>query len=71
MRSNLWEICFKTRKPHWCTFYKIWYTGCIFKRCGNFTYEVVGQRRRLKTTMYKKLYIPQKLNVNLFFDRIF
>jgi hypothetical protein len=22
--------------------------GCIFKMCRNFTYEVVGQRRRLK-----------------------
>jgi hypothetical protein len=22
-RSNLYEICFKTREPHWCTFYKI------------------------------------------------
>jgi hypothetical protein len=30
--------------------------------CGNFTYEVVGQRRRLKTI------VPQKLNVILFFD---
>jgi hypothetical protein len=41
--------------------------GCIFKMCQNFTYEVVGQRRRLKT-IKKKLYIPQKLNVILFFD---
>jgi hypothetical protein len=37
--------CFK---PHWRTFYKILYTRCIFKMCQNFTYEVVGQRRRLK-----------------------
>jgi hypothetical protein len=25
----------------WRTFYKTWYTGCIFKMCRNFTYEVV------------------------------
>jgi hypothetical protein len=24
------------------------YTGCIFKMCRNFTYEVIGQRRKLK-----------------------
>jgi hypothetical protein len=39
--------------------------GCIFKMCRNFTYEFVGQRRRLKAT--KKI-VPQKLNVILFFD---
>jgi hypothetical protein len=38
------------------------------KMCRNFTYEVVGQRRRLKAI--KKI-VPQKLNVILFFDRIF
>jgi hypothetical protein len=32
----------------------------------NFTYEVVGQRRRLKAI--KKKIVPQKLNVILFFD---
>jgi hypothetical protein len=36
-----------------------------FKNMPKFTYEVVGQRRRL-TAVKKKL--PQKLNVNLFFD---
>jgi hypothetical protein len=39
--------------------------GCIFKMCRNFTYEVVGQRRRLKAIKKK---VPQKLNVILFFD---
>jgi hypothetical protein len=39
--------------------------GCIFKMCRNFTYEVVGQRRRLKAI---KKTVPQKLNVILFFD---
>jgi hypothetical protein len=34
----------------------------------NFTYEVVGQPRRLKAV---KKNVFQKLNVNLFFDRIF
>jgi hypothetical protein len=33
--------------------------------CRNFTYEVVKQRRRLKAV---KKNVPQKLNVNLFFD---
>jgi hypothetical protein len=42
--------------------------GCIFKMCRNFTYEVVEQRRRLKAI---KKNVPQKLNVILFFDRIF
>jgi hypothetical protein len=32
--------------------------------CGNFTYEVVGQRRRLKA---KKKNVAQKINVILFF----
>jgi hypothetical protein len=36
--------------------------------CRNFTYEVVGQHRRLKAI--KKI-VPQKLNAILFFDRIF
>jgi hypothetical protein len=43
----------------------IYVQGCIFKMCRNFTYEVVGQRRRLKAI--KKI-VPQKLNVILFFD---
>jgi hypothetical protein len=34
--------------------------------CQNFTYDVVGQRRRLKAI--KKKIVPQKLNVILFFD---
>jgi hypothetical protein len=38
------------------------YTGCIFKLCRNFTYEVVEQRRRLKAI------VAQKINVILFFD---
>jgi hypothetical protein len=33
--------------------------------CRNFTYEGVGQRRRLKAI--KKI-VPQKLNIILFFD---
>jgi hypothetical protein len=37
--------------------------GCIFKMCRNFTYEVVGQRRKLKAI--------KKINVIVFFDRIF
>jgi hypothetical protein len=36
--------------------------------CGNFTYEVVEQRRRLKAV---KKNLAQKINVILFFDRIF
>jgi hypothetical protein len=28
-------------------------TGCIFKMCRNFTYEVVGQRRKLKVILKK------------------
>jgi neutral trehalase len=36
----------------------------------NFTYKIVGQRRRLKAIKAKKI-VPQKLNVILFFDRIF
>jgi hypothetical protein len=40
-------------------------TGCILKMWRNFTYVVVGHRRRLKGI--KKI-VPQKLNVNLFFD---
>jgi hypothetical protein len=40
--------------------------GCIFKMWRNFTYEGVGQRRRLKAI--KKKIVPQKLNVILFFD---
>jgi hypothetical protein len=28
-------------------------TGCIFKICRNFTYEVMGQRRRLKAVKKK------------------
>jgi hypothetical protein len=42
--------------------------GCIFKTCRNFSYKVVGQRRRLKAI---KIIVSQKLNVILFFDRIF
>jgi hypothetical protein len=34
--------------------------GCIFKMCRNFTYEVVGQRRKLKAI--------KKINVIVFFD---
>jgi hypothetical protein len=30
---------------------------CIFKMCRNFTYEVVGQRRRLKTIKKNSLYL--------------
>jgi hypothetical protein len=33
--------------------------------CRNFTYEVVGQRRKLKA--FKKI-VAQKINVILFFD---
>jgi hypothetical protein len=29
--------------------------GCIFKMCRNFTYEVVGQRRKLKAIKKKYL----------------
>jgi hypothetical protein len=38
--------------------------GCIFKMCRNFTYEVVGQRRKLNAI--KKI-VAQKINV-VFFD---
>jgi hypothetical protein len=41
---------------------------CIFKICRNLTYEVVGQRRRLKAIKKK---LSQKLNVILFFDIAF
>jgi hypothetical protein len=41
-------------------------TRCIFKICPNFTYEVVGQRRRLKAIKKK---LAQKINVILFFDK--
>jgi hypothetical protein len=37
----------------------------VFLKCRNFTYEVVGQRRRLKAI---KKNVPQKVNVILFFD---
>jgi hypothetical protein len=33
--------------------------------CRNFTYEVVGQRRKLRAI---KKNVPQKINVILFFD---
>jgi hypothetical protein len=36
----------------------------VFLKCRNFTYEVVGQRRRQAI----KKNVPQKLNVVLFFD---
>jgi hypothetical protein len=36
--------------------------------CRNFTYEVVGQS---KTKSNKKKIVAQKINVILFFDRIF
>jgi hypothetical protein len=39
--------------------------GRISKMCRNFTYKVVGQRRKLKAI--KKI-VPQKLNVILVFD---
>jgi hypothetical protein len=42
----------------------IYVQGCIFKMCRNFIYEVVEHRR------FKKI-VAQKLNVILFFDRIF
>jgi hypothetical protein len=46
--------------------------GCTFKMCRNFTYEVVEQPRRLKAIKKQfKKNVPQKLNVILFFDRIF
>jgi hypothetical protein len=45
--------------------------GCIIKIYRNFTYEVLGQRRRLKATIKNSKIVPQKLNGNLFFDRIF
>jgi hypothetical protein len=41
--------------------------GCIFKMWRNFTYEGVGQRRRLKAI--KKKIVAQKTNVIPFFDR--
>jgi hypothetical protein len=30
---------------------QLYLQGCILKMCRNFTYEVVGQRRRLKATI--------------------
>jgi hypothetical protein len=42
--------------------------GCIFKMYRNFTCEIVGQRRKQKAI--KKI-VAQKINVILFFDRIF
>jgi hypothetical protein len=44
-------------------FYKIRYTGCIFKMCRNFTYEVVEQRRRRKA-------IKKKCSFYFFFFRV-
>jgi hypothetical protein len=65
MRFSCFKAYFLEVTSYWRTFYKIRYTGCILKICRNFTYEVVGQRRRLKAV---KKNLPQKLNVNLFFD---
>jgi hypothetical protein len=48
MRFPYFKAYFLEATSHWRTFYKILYTGCIFKMCRNFIYEVVGQRRRLK-----------------------
>jgi hypothetical protein len=47
---------------------QLYLQGCILKMCRNFTYEVVGQRRRLKATIKNR---TSKINVNLFFDIIF
>jgi hypothetical protein len=33
----------------------IYIQGCIFKMCPSFTYEVVGQRRRLKAIKKKRV----------------
>jgi hypothetical protein len=48
MRFSCFKAYFLEVTSYWRTFYKIRYTGCILKICRNFTYEVVGQRRRLK-----------------------
>jgi hypothetical protein len=48
---------------------QLYLQGCILKMCRNFTYEVVGQRRRLKATIKNRT--SKNNNVNLFFDIIF
>jgi hypothetical protein len=53
MRFPCFKAYFLEVTSHWRTFYKIRYTRCIFKICRNFTYEVVGQRRRLKAVKKK------------------
>jgi hypothetical protein len=58
----------KRTPSHWRTFYKILYTWCIFKMCRNFTYEVVGHRKRPKAI---KKNCSSKKYVILFFDREF
>jgi hypothetical protein len=68
MRSNLGKYALKQENRIGVHFIKYDIQGCIFKICRNFTYEVVGQRRRLKAI---KIIVSQKLNVILFFDRIF
>jgi hypothetical protein len=55
-------------KIHGVHFIKHDIQGCIFKMCRNFIYEVVGQRRKLNAIKKK---VAQKINVILFFDRIF
>jgi hypothetical protein len=49
MRFPGFKAYFQQVTSHWRTFHKTLYTGCIFKMCRNFTYEVVRQRRRPKT----------------------
>jgi hypothetical protein len=48
MRCTCFKAYFLEVTSHWRTFYKILYTWCIFKMCRNFTYEVVGHRKRPK-----------------------
>jgi hypothetical protein len=49
MRFPCFTAYFLEVTSHWRTFYKI--QRCILKMCRNFTYQVVGQRRRLKATI--------------------
>jgi hypothetical protein len=74
MRFPYFKAYFLEATSHWCTFYKILYTGCIFKMCRNFIYEVVEQRRRLKAIkkIVAKKIVAQKIKVGtLFFDIAF
>jgi hypothetical protein len=65
MRSKLLEICFKTRKPHWCILCQ------PISRWTNYTEFVIVQgERNLMSQLYSSIYILAYLKRANFSEQI-